>query len=526
MSRLLPLVLLLLSGLALAQKNPPPQLYDEPFRPQFHFSPAKNWTNDPNGLVYFDGEYHLFFQYNPFGDQWGHMTWGHAISKDLVHWEELPPAIPEENGIMIFTGSTVVDEHNTSGFCTGGKPCLVAVYTGHTPDPATGKSALQTQNLAYSNDRGRTFTKFAGNPVLDLHMKEFRDPKVFWSEQSQQWIMAVALPDDHKVAFYGSPDLKQWKHLSDFGPAGAVSGQWECPELFELPVDGDANTTRWVLKVGLNPGGRLGGSGEQYFIGKFDGTTFKNDNFPDLTLWTDWGKDCYCALTFNDLPKDRPPVMIGWMSNWQYASKLPTSPWRGQMTFPRELFLKKLSVGIRLFQRPPNVFGPGFDVSQLTDRVDKNLLGAVARGQIAQSMIQDALSHGHLLSVTAKININKAKQVGLAFFGTKKPAAVLGYDVKKRVLFLQRHKNGNAEVAPGFLDPMPVPLSLEGNELEVTVVIDRSSIEIFADGGRIAITSLVFPKSLASPISFYYVDGDPTVQWFIRRGPKGIKRTP
>src|SRR5579884_1091323 len=273
----------LLAALALcALSRQPP----ERFRPLFHFSPARNWTNDPNGLVFFDHEYHLFFQYNPFGDEWGHMSWGHAVSSGLMHWHELPVALPEERGIMIFTGSTVVDQKNSSGFCRNGRPCLVAVYTGHTPESA-GRPALQTQNLAYSNDRGRTWTKYAGNPILDRHLSDFRDPNVFWSDASRQWIMAVALPNDHKVLFYGSPDLKRWSELSEFGPAGAAGGQWECPTMALLPVSGGG--TRWVLKVGLNPGALQGGSGEQYFTGSFDGRRFVNDNPPSTTLWTDYG---------------------------------------------------------------------------------------------------------------------------------------------------------------------------------------------------------------------------------------------
>ena len=310
-----------------------PAAYDQAYRPQYHFSPRVNWTNDPNGLVYFEGEYHLFYQYNPFGDVWGHMSWGHAVSRDLLHWQELPVALPEEHGVMIFTGSTVVDARNTSGFCSGGKPCMVAVYTGHTP-AAPPRPALQTQNLAYSNDRGRTWTKYSGNPVLNLNLADFRDPDVFWAEQARRWVMAVALPNDHKVLFYGSPDLKTWERMSEFGPAGATGGQWECPTLTEIPVAGSRGETRWVLKMGVNPGGLQGGSGEQYFVGTFDGRRFTNDNPPSTTLWTDYGKDCYCALTFNGLPRGESPIMIGWMSNWQYAAKVPTAPWRGQMTIP------------------------------------------------------------------------------------------------------------------------------------------------------------------------------------------------
>jgi sucrose-6-phosphate hydrolase SacC (GH32 family) len=302
------MVLLISFALAVALASQIQPAFDQPFRPQYHFSPREHWTNDPNGLVYFEGEYHLFFQYNPFGDEWGHMTWGHAVSNDLFHWTQLPDAIKEENGIMIFTGSAVVDTHNSSGFCLNNKPCLVAIYTGHTPEKDS-QPALQTQNLAYSNDRGRTWTKYSGNPVVNLHMSDFRDPKVFWFQPTRRWIMAVSLPNEHKVRFYSSTDLKNWSQLSDFGPAGAVSGQWECPELFKLPLEGESNASRWVLKVGLNPGARLGGSGEQYFVGNFDGKQFTNDNASDTTLWTDYGKDCYCALTFNNLPAQQTPIM-------------------------------------------------------------------------------------------------------------------------------------------------------------------------------------------------------------------------
>ena len=228
--------------------------YQEPLRPQFHFTPASNFMNDPNGLVYYKGEYHLFYQHNPFGQTWGHMSWGHAVSRDLLHWEHLPVALREEGGVMIFSGSAVVDRENSSGFCQADgadRSCLVAIYTGH----GLGK---QTQNLAYSNDRGRTWTKYAGNPVIDLGLKDFRDPKVFWHEPTRRWVMVTVLADQHKVRFFGSADLKRWERLSDFGPAGATGGVWECPDLFALSVDGDPARTKWVLDVDINPGGDCG----------------------------------------------------------------------------------------------------------------------------------------------------------------------------------------------------------------------------------------------------------------------------
>jgi levanase len=262
-------VLALAAGTGVAQAQAP--TYSEPYRPQFHFTPAQNWMNDPNGLVYYQGEYHLFFQYNPFGDTWGHMSWGHAVSRDLVHWQELPVAIPEQGNEMAFSGSAVVDSENTSGFGTSENPPMVAVYTAAKP-------GNQSQALAYSTDRGRTWTRYAGNPVLDINSGEFRDPKVFWYEPERKWVMAVVLAVERKVQLYSSKNLKDWTYMSDFGPANAVGGVWECPDLFPLAVDGDPSKTKWVMVVNLNPGAIAGGSGGQYFVGDFDGTRFTADN--------------------------------------------------------------------------------------------------------------------------------------------------------------------------------------------------------------------------------------------------------
>lgn len=456
--------------------------YDQPYRPQFHFSPREHWTNDPNGLAYFDGEYHLFFQYNPFGDEWGHMSWGHAVSQDLLHWKQLPVAIPESNGIMIFTGSTVVDERNTSGFCQGGKACMVAIYTGHTP-ARPGHPALQTQNLAYSNDRGRTWTKYAGNPVLNLHMSDFRDPKVFWSSQSKQWVMAVSLPNDHKVRFYGSSDLKFWRMLSDFGPAGAAGGQWECPELFELPVEGAQGERRWVLKVGLNPGALQGGSGEQYFVGRFDGIRFTNDNPSAMTLWTDYGKDCYCALTFNHLPAGRRPVIIGWMNNWQYAAKLPTSPWRGQMTFPRSLSLRKTPEGIRLFQEPAD------GLAQLEGPARK-------------------MPETHSFRLRSEMHLGTAQEIGWRLLGDDSHYTLIGYDSRNAKLFVDRRHSGLTSFSKDFPGRIEAPLKLDGDVLRLDVLVDRCSVEVFADGGRVTSTNLVFPPPGANEVRTYAVGGN------------------
>ncbi|MET7457640.1 GH32 C-terminal domain-containing protein [Streptomyces sp. NPDC005574] len=254
---------------ALASDTPP---YSETYRPQFHFTPEKNWMNDPNGLVYYQGEYHLFYQYNPDGDSWGNMSWGHAVSTDLVHWKQLPLALSHDDQEMVFSGSAVVDRDNSTGFGTRSDPPMVAIYTSHSKD-----GGRQAQSLAYSTDRGRTWTKYRGNPVLDIGSTEFRDPKVQWYQPTRSWLMTVSLSTEHKVRFYSSKNLKDWRLLSDFGPAGATGGVWECPDLFPLAVDGDRNHVKWVLVVNINPGGIAGGSAAQYFVGDFDGRKFTAD---------------------------------------------------------------------------------------------------------------------------------------------------------------------------------------------------------------------------------------------------------
>jgi fructan beta-fructosidase len=325
--------------------------YEERYRPQFHFSPQVNWTNDPCGLVYAFGTYHLFFQHNPFANIWGHMSWGHAISANLVHWTQLPEAIPEDEKAAIFTGSSVFDEKNTSGLCEASRRgCIVSIYTGFTPKSETTPER-QTQNLAYSQD-GATWRKYPSNPVLDLGRGDTRDPKVFWYEPDKKWVMVIVQANDKKVRLFSSPNLKQWTALSDFGPWGATGGAWECPDLYRLPVGDQTGKIRWVLKIGLGRGAIAGGSGEQYFVGHFDGKTFAPDEAKGVIHWLDHGPDCYCALTFNREPPAQGPRMIGWMNNWRYAGQAPTAPWRGAMTVPRELSLAEVNGSLRLLQRP------------------------------------------------------------------------------------------------------------------------------------------------------------------------------
>jgi fructan beta-fructosidase len=465
---------------------------DHPHRPRFHFTPERNFMNDPNGLVYFDGEYHLFYQHNPFGDTWGHMSWGHAVSTDLVRWRHLPVALREEGGIMVFSGSAVVDRGNTSGLCgpRGARvDCLVAVYTGHGHEK-------QTQNLAFSRDRGRTWTKHAGNPVLDIGARDFRDPKLFWHAPTARWIMAVSLAEERKIRFYASSDLKAWNPLSDFGPAGYTQGQWECPDLFELPVEGDPARTRWVLSVNVNPGAPLGGSADQYFVGSFDGTAFHNDNPPSEVLWADHGKDFYATQSWSDLPPlDARRVWIGWMSNWQYANQDPTSPWRGMFTVPRVLRLADLPEGLRLVQEP---------VAEL-----RSLRGerwTVPPRDVAGPLALDAV-RGDALEIEAVFAAGSASAFGLKVRKGKDEETVVGYDVRAGDVFVDRRRSGNVGFNSDFPGRHAGPLALDGGRVRLHVLVDRSSVEVFAGGGRTVITDRIFPDPSSQGVALWAEGG-------------------
>jgi fructan beta-fructosidase len=476
--------------------------YVERYRPQYHFTPATNWTNDPNGLVFYDGEYHLFYQYNPFGNRWGHMSWGHAVSPDLVHWRHLPVAIPEADSVMVFSGSAVVDWKNTSGFGTGGKPPLVAIYTGHRTDRKS-----QSQYLAYSNDRGRTWTRYAGNPVLDIGVADFRDPKVFWYAPQQKWVMAVALSPAYTIGLYSSPDLKQWTHLSDFGPAGATGGVWECPDLFELPVDGNPKKTRWVLVVNLNPGGVAGGSGTQYFVGRFDGTRFTADNVARAITsdgataastgahWADYGKDFYAAVSWSDVPRgDGRRIWIGWMNNWLYGSDIPTSPWRSAQSVPRSLALRTTGEGIRLVQQPvkelERLRGPrhhlrGRDIQERT-----------------QSLARDGIA-GKALEIVADLDAGSAKELGLKVRTGTNEETVIGIDPKAGRLFVDRTRSGDVGFHRDFSGRQTAPLSVRNGRVRLRVFVDWSSVEVFADDGRTVITDQIFAAPESDGVALY-----------------------
>jgi sucrose-6-phosphate hydrolase SacC (GH32 family) len=423
--------------------------------------------NDPNGLVFFEGEYHLFYQHNPEGDRWGHMSWGHAVSRDLLHWRHLDVALREENGVMVFSGSALVDREDRSGLC-GGRPCLVAVYTGFTPEK-------QTQNIAWSRDGGRTFTKYAGNPVLDLGLKDFRDPKVFWHAETKRFVMLAVLPDQHKVRFFGSRDLKRWETLSDFGPAGATGGVWECPDLFALPVEGEPGVTRYVLDVDLNPGGVAGGSGGQYFVGTFDGVRFTNDNPAATTLWADYGKDFYASLSFSDLPpEDGRRIWMGWMGNWLYANEEPTSPWRGLQSVPRVLALRRLPEGLRLVQSPVA------ELASLRTKPEPTLVARSAplpgSADIELEIVRGAWS-----------------EAGLRLSNDTGEEVVVGVAQEPVRVFVDRRRSRATKFHAEYPGRHEGPLRWRGDRVRLRVLFDRSSLEVFANDGETVVSERVYP---------------------------------
>jgi sucrose-6-phosphate hydrolase SacC (GH32 family) len=444
--------------------------YEEALRPRFHFTPALNFMNDPNGLVFYKGEYHLFYQHNPFGETWGHMSWGHAVSPDMLHWQHLPVALREEQGVMIFSGSVVVDWHNSSGFCEATEndhSCLVAVYTGHG-------QGRQTQNLAYSNDRGRTWTKYARNPVIDPGLKDFRDPKAFWHEPTRRWILVTVLPDQHKVRFFASPDLKSWTPLSDFGPAGATGGVWECPDLFPLPIEHEPGQTRWVLEVDINPGGIAGGSAGQYFVGTFDGSRFVADP-PDRTLWADYGKDFYASLSFSDVPaSDGRRIWMGWISNWQYANVEPTDTWRGAQSIPRTLALRRTTDGLRLAQAPV----AELEALRTTSRPSA-ITGSGALPPSAEILLE--------------VRPGDWTESGVRLSNAAGEEVVVGIARTPLEVFVDRRRSRRTAFHAEYPGRHAGPVAWRDGRITLRILFDRSVLEVFANDGDTVVTDRVFP---------------------------------
>ena len=419
----------------------------ERFRPLYHHTPTYGWMNDPNGMFYKDGVWHLCYQWNPYGSMWENMTWGQSTTRDLIHWEAQPtPIVPDGLG-TIFSGSCVVDKNNTAGF---GHNAIIAYYTSAAEN--------QTQSMAYSTDGGRTFTKYNGNPVLTSTAPDFRDPHLFWHEETQRWIMLLAVGQEMQI--YSSANLKQWTLESRFGSEyGCHAGVWECPDMFRLPVRGTGQQ-KWVLLCNINPGGPFGGSATQYFVGDFDGHRFTCESRPEVTKWLDYGKDHYATVSFDNAPNGR-RVVIAWMSNWQYANEVPTRQFRSANSIPRDL----------------DLFTDG---SETYCGVMPSEEMQALRGKVVKQPTE-----------TCEILVNLKGTADVTLSNAKGEQVTMHYDAQKQTLAMDRTKSGDVSFSEAF--PCVTTAPTHGQLKQLRLFVDRCSIEVFDADGRVAMTNLVFP---------------------------------
>jgi fructan beta-fructosidase len=498
-------LLLLLSGWSRAQTTSagkivaPASVYHELYRPGFHFSPREKWMNDPNGMVRLDGVYHLFFQYYPNDIVWGPMHWGHATSKDLVHWQQQPIALYPDSLGYIFSGSAVIDSGNTLGVGSKSKIPLVAIFTQHDPEgEKQHTNTYQNQSLAYSLDKGNTWTKYSGNPVLkNPGITDFRDPSVSWYARTRRWVMALATKD--RISFYSSPDLRNWSKESEFGEGiGSHGGVWECPNLFPLVrKEHDREKTYWVLLVSNNPGGPNFGSGTQYFIGQWDGHVFKP--MDTVTRWIDYGPDDYAGVTWNNTGRRR--IFLGWMSNWVYANMLPTATWRNAMTVPRNLFLQEAGRRLYVASRPaPEVYSLARHKTEFTHLT-----------------VDSTRNLSHLITDTAgryilEVRGTADESVDFVFSNAAGEKLIFGYNPNKQQYWLDRSGAGKTDFHPGFGSTYTAPRLSDANHLDLEFVMDRSSLEVFADNGVTVMTAVYFSQQ---PLTRLRVNS--TDVWVIRK---------
>lgn len=463
--------------------------FQDPYRPLFHYTAQSHVINDPNGLLYYDGEYHLMHQYNIHN----HIHWGHAVSRDLIHWEHLPPALEPDTIGQIWSGSAVIDWNNTSGLQTGKEPVFVALFTYNEH-----VDSQQSQGLAYSNDHGRTWRKYWENPVLTSGgKKDFRDPKVFWLESGACWVMVLACFDH--VEFYQSENLLTWRYSGEFGRGeGSPAGVWECPDLFCLPVAEKPDESRWVLAVSVNDGAPAGGTGMQYFIGRFDGSRFENENSPETALWLDYGQDFYAGVTWNGIPgADGRRLMIAWADNWRYRDALPTQLFKGQFSTVRELSLRQTPEGVRLCQRPVR------ELSALEDQREKIEPCRLSAGQCRKTAL-----YAGALSFRCRLRPEDRKgRAELRFVYSGGEWLSIGYDFAGERLYVDRTHAG-INGFPGATGIHTAPMKLKKGELELQVLADTSQIEVFGGRGAAVLTDLVFPSSPDCRVELHSEDAD------------------
>lgn len=482
MKRFLPPIILLL--LFVYEKSTA-QLYHEQYRPQIHFSPKEHWMNDPNGMVFYNGVYHLFFQYYPGASVWGPMHWGHATSPDLIHWKEQPVALYPDKIGYIFSGSVVVDSNNTSGFGSKNNPPLIAIFTQHdTAGEHAHTTTFQNQSIAYSNDAGKTWTKYKDNPVLkSTTIADFRDPKVMWFADEHEWIMTLTVKDH--IEFYSSPDLKNWTKQSEFGKdAGVHSGVWECPDLFSF---NDNDKKVWALTVSIGSGAPNGGSGTQYFLGDFDGKTFSPYN--NTVKWIDYGPDDYAGVTWSNT-NDR-KIFLGWMSNWDYAQLVPTQPWRSAMTLPRNLNLMHVDNEIYIASKPVVESNSIVKAPQAIQYIPVN-----KQVDLSQQL------KDFQLPCKMDFNVKEARSFSLTLANEKNEMLVIGYDEVQKHFYINRTKSGEADFQQTFSKENYAPRISTSNNIHLTLIADVSSIELFADDGLSVMTEIYFSSTPFNKIQF------------------------
>jgi fructan beta-fructosidase len=441
----------------------------EPHRPYVHFTPAAKWMNDPNGLVLYKNTYHLFYQYYPDSTVWGPMHWAHATSSDLVHWQHQPIALYPDSLGYIFSGSAVADIDNTSGFGRNGQIPLVAIFTHHdTAGEKRGTSDFQYQSIAYSLDEGKSWTKYAGNPVLkNPGIRDFRDPKVSWYDAGKKWIMTLATLD--RITFYSSPDLKNWQRESEFGKeAGAHGGVWECPDLFQLSNGRDS---AWILIVSINPGGPNGGSATQYFVGNFDGKEFIASD--TLTRWIDFGPDNYAGITWANTGDRK--IFIGWMSNWQYARLVPTGSWRGAATLPRDLSIVNVEGRHYVASTP----------SEELRKLEREKIKTTKEGSVTTARIDGA--------VRVELSTAELKNFTISLANSINQELKIGFDSASNSYYIDRSRSGNVQFEKGFGARHTAPRISVSKSDSITLIIDNSSVELFAGQGLGVLTSIFFP---------------------------------
>lgn len=479
------------------------------YRPIYHHTPLYGWMNDANGLVYKDGEYHLYFQYNPYGSMWGNMHWGHSVSKDLVHWQHMEPAIARDTLGHIFSGSSVVDTDNTAGYGAG---TIVSFYTS-----ASDKNG-QIQCMAYSKDNGRTFTKYEKNPVLTPFdgLKDFRDPKVFWYAPDKKWVMVVSA--DKEMRFYSSQNLKEWAYMSGWGNGyGVQPSQFECPDMVQLPVDGDKNRMKWVLIVNVNPGCYFGGSATQYFVGDFDGEKFTCDTKPEVVKWLDWGKDHYATVCFSNT--EGRTIAVPWMSNWQYANIVPTRQFRSANALPRELSLYTQDGAIYMGAAPVGE-------TKTLRKETKTIPAVEVNGDYHVDSLFAVNDGAYEVSLT--MTVGTADIMGLKLFNNKGESVDIYLNLPEKKLVMDRTKSGVVDFGKdakphaieahdrrkttslNYIDDFALatwaPVQKETN-YKLDIFVDKCSVEIFLDGGRVAMTNLVFPNEPYNSMNFYSKGG-------------------